>query len=74
MTTQIKVSVNGNYKIPVKQGETVTWVSGRGYAGPNEITFNPYSHGDGSVFVIGPEEPDPEPELAPKPLTEQRFN
>lgn len=58
MTTKISVSVNGNYKIPVKQGEAVTWVSGRGNAGPKVVDFNPHSHGDGSVFVIGPEEPD----------------
>ncbi|WP_332772941.1 hypothetical protein [Phenylobacterium sp.] len=63
MTTTIKVAVNGNYKIPVKQGPNVTWVSGRGNDGPREHVFNP-THGDGATFVIGPEEPDsgePEP-------------
>ena len=58
MTTKVSVSVNGNYKIPVKQGEVVTWVSGRGHAGPKEVDFWPSNHGDGTVFVIGPEEPD----------------
>jgi hypothetical protein len=58
MTTNITVSVNGNYKIPVKQGETVTWVSGRDSDGPNAVNFSPHDHGDGTVFVIGPEEQD----------------
>lgn len=58
MTTKISVSVNGNYKIPVKQGDAVTWVSGRGSDGPNVVDFRPSSHGDGMVFTIGPEEPD----------------
>jgi hypothetical protein len=57
MTTKITVSVNGNYKIPVKQGETVTWVSGRGSEGPKVADYWP-GHGDGAVFLIGPEEPD----------------
>ena len=34
------------------------WVSGRGHAGPNAVDFFPHYHGDGTVFVIGPEEPD----------------
>lgn len=67
MTTKVSVSVNGNYKIPVKQGDTVTWVSGRGSEGPKIVDFYPYSHGDGTypyshgdgtTFLIGPEEPD----------------
>lgn len=58
MTTTIAVSVNGNYKIPVKQGEIVTWVSGRGAIGPKVMNFHPHSHGDGTTFLIGPEEPD----------------
>ena len=59
MTTRITVSVNGNYKIPVKQGASdPVWVSGRGHAGPNAVDFFPHDHGDGTVFVIGPEEPD----------------
>lgn len=57
MTTNVTVSVNGNYKIPVKQGNDVTWVSGRGSDGPRAQTFSP-RHGEGEVFVIGPEEPD----------------
>ncbi len=57
MTTKITVSVNGDYKIPVKQGETVTWVSGRGNEGPKVVDYWP-AHGDAAVFVIGPEEPD----------------
>lgn len=58
MTTKITVSVNGNYKMPVKQGESVTWVSGRGADQAVSLAFWPHSHGDGTVFVIGPEEPD----------------
>lgn len=58
MTTKVTVSVNGNYKIPVKQGETTTVVSGRGHDGPKSMDFWPHSHGDGTVFIIGPEEPD----------------
>jgi hypothetical protein len=58
MTTKVTVSVNGNFKIPVKKGEEVTWVSGRGNEGPKVVDFFPNSHGDGTVFVIGPEEPD----------------
>lgn len=62
MTTTIKVTVNGNYKIPVKRGsEEPVWVSGRHpdgeYHGPQSQDFHP-THGDGAVFVIGPEEPD----------------
>lgn len=67
MTTQVTVSVNGNYKIPVKQGDEVTWVSGRDHDGPNEVRFSP-RHGGGEVFVIGPEEPDTGE--APKPPME----
>lgn len=57
MTTKVTVSVNGNYKMPVKQGETVTWVSGRNSEGPKVQEFWPM-HGGGETFVIGPEEPD----------------
>jgi hypothetical protein len=60
MTTKISVSVNGNYKIPVKKGDTTTWVSGRGNEGPKNMDFYPDGHGDGTVFVIGPEEQDNE--------------
>jgi len=58
MTTKITVSVNGNYKIPVKVGETVTWVSGKGHEGPKIVDFFPHNHGDGTVVTIGPEEQD----------------
>lgn len=57
MTTKVSVSVNGNYKIPVKQGDNVTWVSGRGNDGPKVVDFYP-QHGGGETFLIGPEEPD----------------
>lgn len=57
MTTKVTVSVNGNFKIPVKQGEKTTVVSGRDHAGPKVVDFYP-THGDGAVFVIGPEVPD----------------
>ncbi len=57
MTTKITVSVNGNYRIPVKQGDAVTWVSGRDHDGPRLQDFTP-THGDGATFIIGPEEPD----------------
>jgi len=57
MTVKITVSVNGNYKIPVKQGEKVTWVSGKNHPGPRLVDFYP-SHGDEAVLVIGPEEND----------------
>lgn len=57
MTTKVTVSVNGNYKIPVKQGDVVTVVSGRDNDGPKVVDFWP-THGDGAVFVIGPEEQD----------------
>lgn len=59
MTTKITVSVNGNYKIPVKQpGMPDVWVSGRGHEGPATQNFTPHDHGDGTTFIIGPEEPD----------------
>jgi hypothetical protein len=64
MTTTVTVSVNGNYKMPVKQGETIVYVSGRGHPGPKAETFYPHSHGDGTVFVVGPEEPDNDEESA----------
>lgn len=67
MTTNVTVSVNGNYKIPVKIGEEVTWVSGRDSDGPRAQTFHPV-HGGGEVIVIGPEEPDTGE--APKPPLE----
>jgi hypothetical protein len=61
MTTTIRVIVNGDFKIPVKQGSEVTWVSGRGRDGPAVFEFHP-APGEGAVFLIGPEEIDrPEP-------------
>lgn len=62
MTVQVKVSVNGNYKLPVKykQGEreTLMVISGRDHEGPNEQTI-PFSHGpDVLSLELGPEEPD----------------
>jgi hypothetical protein len=65
VTTTIRVTVNGNYKTPVKRGvagadaaEEVTWVSGWSMRAPLSMDFHPHDHGDGTVFVIGPEEPD----------------
>lgn len=65
MTIKITVSVSGNYKIPViQQGREAVWVSGRDHEGPNIVEFWPNDHGDGTTFLIGPEEPDEgEPEV-----------
>ncbi len=61
MTTKITVSVNGNYKIPVREefGETdrTTVVSGRGHDGPHVVEFYA-THGGDNVLTIGPEESD----------------
>lgn len=66
MTISIKVSVNGNYKVPVttKYGDkvpTTEVISGRGHDGPF-IKNIPYYHGSnpGNVVTvsIGPEEQD----------------
>lgn len=62
MTISVKVSVNGNYKVPVTvaQGERqeTIWISGYGHNGPNEVNIN-YSHnGDAMTLNIGPEEQD----------------
>lgn len=59
MTTSVKISVNGNYKVPVrwKQGdhEEQMVVSGRGREGPNEQTIW-FQHGnDAMMLEIGPE-------------------
>ena len=62
MTVDVRLSVNGNYKLPVKmkQGERVEEfvISGRGHEGPNvkHITF--YHGKDAMNLEIGPEEPD----------------
>lgn len=67
MTISIKVSVNGNYKVPVttKYGDDVPpsteVISGRGHEGPfvKEI---PYYHGSNPSNIVtvsvGPEEQD----------------
>lgn len=62
MTIDVRVSVNGNYKVPVKvkQGERVEEIviSGRGHPGPNVHSLH-YLHGsDPMEVVIGVEEPD----------------
>lgn len=66
MTISIKVSVNGNYKIPVttKYGDgdpTTEVISGRGDKGPF-IKDIPYYHSSNSsnvvTVIVGPEEQD----------------
>lgn len=66
MTISINVSVNGNYKVPVKtqygDGELVTEViSGRGHEGPFVKNIS-YYHGSnpGNIVTVtvGPEEQD----------------
>lgn len=64
MTISIKVSVNGNYKVPVttKYGDsepTMEVISGRGLTAPF-VKDIPYHHGlDNIVSVsVGPEEQD----------------
>lgn len=62
MTVSVKVSVNGNYKLPVriKQGarEEEMIISGRGHDGPNEQYIH-FSHGaDAMHLELGPEEQD----------------
>lgn len=62
MTVSVKVSVNGNYKLPVKykQGdrEVSDTISGRGHPGPKEVSI-PFYHGsDVMTLEIGPEERD----------------
>lgn len=62
MTISIKLSVTGNYKVPVecKQGnlEVAFTVSGRGHDGPHEHTV-PFLHGpDAMTLRIGPEVQD----------------
>lgn len=62
MTISIKVSVNGNYKVPVtvKSGdsEPVTEViSGRGLNSPF-VKDIPYPHGTVVSVSVGPEEED----------------
>lgn len=62
MTVNVKVSVNGNYKLPVsyEQGgrKESFEISGRGHSGPNEKQIN-FSHGlDVMTLQIGPESQD----------------
>jgi hypothetical protein len=63
MTITIKVSVNGNYKVPVtvKYSDGVTnteVISGRGHEGP-VVKDIPYYHNSDAVHItVGPEEPD----------------
>jgi hypothetical protein len=62
MTVSIKISVNGNYKLPIsyKQGEVEKSlvISGRGKQGPHEEQI-PFAHGaDALTLVVGPEERD----------------
>lgn len=66
MTISIRVSVNGNYKVPVTtkyEGKepTTEVISGRGHGGPF-IKDIPYYHSPGSNNIVtvsvGPEEPD----------------
>lgn len=64
MTISIKVSVNGNYKVPVttKYGDndpTTEVISGRGLTTPF-VKDIPYHHGQGNIVsvIVGPEESD----------------
>lgn len=62
MTVSIKVSVNGNYKLPVSwsQGASTSSevISGRGHEGPKELYVH-FTHGaDAMTLVVGPEEQD----------------
>lgn len=66
MTISIKVSVNGNYKVPVttKYGDkdaTTEVISGRGHEGPF-VKDIPYYHGSNPSNIVtvsvGPEEQD----------------
>lgn len=71
MTISITVSVNGNYKVPVKVSyddgqESTEVISGRGHEGPF-VKHVPHYHGPSKVttVVVGPEEEDRgEPEAA----------
>ncbi len=64
MTISIKVSVNGNYKVPVsvQYGEdepTTEVISGRGHEGPFVKDIS-YYHGSSKIVTVsvGPEEQD----------------
>jgi len=62
MTVSIKISVNGNYKVPFsfKQGnrEENHVISGRGMDRPNEHHVNFYHGPDVMTLSVGPEERD----------------
>lgn len=65
MTISIRVSVNGNYKVPVtvKYGEhepTTEVISGRGILEGPFIKDIPYYHGGSDIVTVsvGPEEQD----------------
>ena len=62
MTVMVKVSVNGNYKLPVsyKQGdrEESFELSGRGKDGPDERTISFYHGADAMTLEVGPEAED----------------
>ena len=64
MTISINVSVNGNYKVPVRtqygdSEPTTEVISGRGHDGPFVRRIN-YYHGTEEVVTVtvGPEEAD----------------
>lgn len=62
MTISIKVSVNGNYKVPVKIKRqaleaTTEVISGRGLSEPF-VKDIPMYHGDVVEVTVGPEEAD----------------
>lgn len=62
MTVSVKISVNGNYKLPVtyKQGdrEVSEVISGRGHEGPNELSIPFFHSADVMTLQVGPEEQD----------------
>jgi len=62
MTVSVRVSVNGNYKLPVSyrrgdREESFT-LSGRGKDGPDERYISFYHGPDAMTLSVGPEEPD----------------
>lgn len=68
MTVSVKITVNGNYKLPVKykQGdrEVSLVVSGYGLDVPGEHQVAFYHGPDVMTLELGPEEPDHGPENA----------
>ena len=63
MTISIKVSVNGNYKVPVtiqyddNEPPLTEVISGRGLNAPF-VKDIPYRHGRVVAVIVGPEEQD----------------